>query len=43
MTNGEQKMLMRGVAGGVVMGLAIGLLIALFIAVRPEWFAALAQ
>ena len=43
MTNGEQKMLVRGVAGGVVMGLAIGLLIALFIAVRPEWFAALAR
>ena len=41
MTNGEQKMLVRGVAGGVVMGVAIGLMIALFIAIRPELFAGL--
>jgi len=41
MTNGEHKMLMRGVVAGVVMGLALGLVIAFFI--RPEWFAALVR
>jgi len=41
MTNGEQKILMRGVAAGTIMGLAIGGIIALFIAIRPEFFAAL--
>jgi len=43
MTNGEHKMLMRGVVAGVVMGLALGLVIAFFIEVRPEWFAALVR
>jgi tetrahydromethanopterin S-methyltransferase subunit F len=41
MTNGEQKVLRRGVAAGMVVGLAIGLMLALFIAIRPELFAAL--
>jgi hypothetical protein len=41
MTSGEQKMLMRGVAGGTIMGLALGLIIALAIAIRPELFAGL--
>jgi hypothetical protein len=40
-TSGEQKMLMRGVAGGTIMGLALGLIIALFIAMRPDLFAGL--
>jgi hypothetical protein len=43
MTNGEQKMLWRGVAGGTLMGLAIGGMIALFIAIKPEFLAALIQ
>ena len=43
MTNGEQKVLMRGVAAGTIMGLAIGLIIALFIAMKPELFAALVR
>jgi len=43
MTNGEQKMLGRGVAAGMVMGLAIGLMIALFVAMRPEVFAVLVR
>lgn len=41
MTSGEQKMLMRGVAGGTILGLALGLIIALFIAMKPELFAGL--
>jgi hypothetical protein len=41
MTNGEQKMLTRGVAAGTIMGLALGLMIALFIAMKPELFAGL--
>ena len=41
MTNGEQKVLWRGLAAGMVMGLAIGLMLALLIAIRPELFAAL--
>ncbi len=43
MTNGEQKVLVRGVAAGTIMGLAIGLILALFIAMKPEFFAALIQ
>jgi hypothetical protein len=39
MSNGEQKMLVRGVAAGTMLGLAIGLLLALFIAMKPELFA----
>ena len=39
MTNGEQRMLARGVAAGTIIGLALGLMIALFIAVKPEHFA----
>lgn len=35
MTNGEQKVLWRGVAAGTIMGLAIGLIVALFIALNP--------
>jgi tetrahydromethanopterin S-methyltransferase subunit F len=41
MTTGEQKMLVRGVAGGLIMGMAIGLMLALLIAVRPQLFAGL--
>ena len=41
MTNGEQKMLWRGVAAGTITGLAMGLIAALFIALKPEFFAAL--
>lgn len=43
MTDGEQKMLWRGVAAGTIMGLAIGLIVALFIAVKPQLFAGLMQ
>jgi hypothetical protein len=43
MTNGEQKMAMRGVAAGTILGLALGLMIALFIALRPELFAGLVR
>jgi tetrahydromethanopterin S-methyltransferase subunit F len=43
MTNGEQKMLVRGVAAGTLAGLAIGLMIALSVAIRPELFAGLIQ
>ena len=41
MTNGEQKVLWRGVAAGTIAGLALGLMIALFIAVKPELLARL--
>jgi tetrahydromethanopterin S-methyltransferase subunit F len=41
MTNGEQKMLRRGVAAGSLMGLAIGGIIAFVIAMKPELFAGL--
>jgi len=41
MTDGEQKVLRRGVAAGTILGLAIGLMIALFIAMKPELFAGL--
>ena len=43
MTDGEQKMLVRGVAAGTIVGLAIGLMIALTVAIRPELFAGLIQ
>jgi hypothetical protein len=43
MTDGEQKMLWRGVAAGTIIGLAIGGLIALCIAMKPELFAGLLQ
>jgi hypothetical protein len=41
MTNGEQRVLCRGVAAGTIVGLALGLMIALFIAMKPELFAGL--
>jgi tetrahydromethanopterin S-methyltransferase subunit F len=41
MTNGEQKVLWRGVAAGTIVGLALGFMIALFIAMKPEFFAGL--
>jgi len=41
MTNGEQKVLWRGVSAGTIVGLALGLMIALFIAMKPELFAGL--
>ena len=41
MTDGEHKMLMRGVAAGTLMGVALGLMLALAIALRPELFARL--
>jgi tetrahydromethanopterin S-methyltransferase subunit F len=41
MTNGEQKMLARGVAAGAIMGVAIGLIIALCIQIKPALFAGL--
>jgi hypothetical protein len=43
MTDGERKVLWRGVAAGTLMGLAIGGMIALVIATRPELFAGLIQ
>ena len=43
MTNGEQKVLVRGVAAGTIMGVTIGLMLALFIAMKPELFAGLIQ
>jgi hypothetical protein len=41
MTNGEQKMLWRGVTAGTVVGVALGLMIALFVAMKPELLAGL--
>lgn len=41
MTNGEQKVLWRGVGAGSLVGLAIGGMIALVIAMKPELFVAL--
>jgi len=41
MTNGEQKVLWRGVAVGTLVGLAIGGMLALAIAMKPELFAGL--
>ena len=43
MTNGEQRMLWRGVAAGTIVGLAIGGMIALVVAMKPELFAGLIQ
>jgi hypothetical protein len=43
MTNGEEKVLKRGVAAGTLIGLAIGGMIALMIALKPEFFAALVR
>ena len=43
MTEGEHKVLARGVAAGTLIGLAIGGLIALFIAMKPEFLARLIQ
>jgi hypothetical protein len=43
MTNGEQKMLWRGIAAGTLIGLAIGGMIALCIAMKPGLFAWLLQ
>jgi hypothetical protein len=43
MTNGEQRMLWRGVAAGTLLGLAVGGMIALCIAMKPELFARLIQ
>ena len=40
MTNGEKRVLMRGVATGTITGVAVGLILALFIAMKPEFFAA---
>jgi hypothetical protein len=36
MTDGEQRVLVRGVAAGTIMGVAIGLILALFIAMKPD-------
>ncbi|WP_283254834.1 hypothetical protein [Luteimonas galliterrae] len=41
MTNGEQKILVRGVAAGTLVGLVIGGMIALWIAMKPGFFAGL--
>jgi hypothetical protein len=43
MTDGERKMLWRGLAAGTLIGLAIGGMIALFIRMKPELFAGLIQ
>jgi hypothetical protein len=43
MTNGEKKMLVRGLAAGTLIGLVIGGMIALVIAIKPELFAGLVQ
>jgi hypothetical protein len=41
MTDGEKKVLRRGMAAGTIVGLVLGLTIALFIAMKPELFAGL--
>jgi tetrahydromethanopterin S-methyltransferase subunit F len=41
MTNGEQRVLWRGVAAGTIVGLAVGLMIALVVATKPGLFAGL--
>jgi hypothetical protein len=41
MTDGEKKVLWRGMAAGTIVGLVLGLTIALFIAMKPELFAGL--
>ena len=43
MTDGEQKVLVRGVAAGTIVGVAIGLMLALVIAMKPDLFARLIQ
>lgn len=43
MTNGEQKVLWRGVAAGTMIGLAVGGMIALTIVMKSEFFARLIQ
>jgi tetrahydromethanopterin S-methyltransferase subunit F len=43
MTDGEQKVLVRGVAAGTIVGVAIGLMLALVIAMKPDFFARLIQ
>jgi hypothetical protein len=43
MTNGEQKVLWRGVAAGTLVGLVLGVMIALFIAMKPHVFAGMIQ
>ena len=43
MTNGEQRMLWRGLAAGTIMGLALGGMIASVIAMKPHLFAGLIQ
>ncbi len=43
MTNGEQKVLWRGVTAGTLIGLAIGGMIAVVIAIKPELLARLIQ
>jgi F0F1-type ATP synthase assembly protein I len=35
MTQGEQKVLWRGVAAGTIVGLALGLMVGLFVAMKP--------
>ena len=39
MTQGEQKVLWRGVAAGTIVGLALGLMVGLFVAMKQELFA----
>jgi len=41
MTNGEQKVLWRGVSAGTLIGMAIGGMIALVIVMKSELFARL--
>ncbi len=43
MTDGERKMLRRGVSAGILIGMALGLMVALFIAMKPELLAALVR
>jgi len=43
MTNGEQQVLVRGVAAGTIVGVALGLMLALVIAMKPDLFATLIQ
>jgi hypothetical protein len=43
MTQGEQKMLWRGVAAGTITGVVIGLMLALVIQLEPDFFARLIQ
>jgi hypothetical protein len=43
MTNGDPKVLWRGVAAGTLVGLAIGGVIALVIAMKSQFFVGLIQ